>query len=144
MRISATERAVAVVERAKRERRGTLSITLGTGCCESTAPFLYEDYYTGPGHEVVGEVASVPVMAPELLRDLYEEDELVIDVVEEFAESFSIETEWEVRLVLRGHEDGVVPERCDTAHEGPRVEPRISEQGTPIELPDHLRDIRIR
>lgn len=107
MRITATDRARAVVEQARERRDGELTITLGTGCCESTAPFLYENHYAGPDQEKVGEVAGVPVYAPSLLRSLYADDELVIDRVDEFAESMSIETEWGVRLALRGHEDGV-------------------------------------
>ena len=38
-----------------------------TGCCESTAPFLYEDFWPGPDAEQVGEVAGVPVFAPTYL-----------------------------------------------------------------------------
>jgi hypothetical protein len=32
-----------------------LSFTIGTGCCESTAPFLYEDFWPGPAAEVAGQ-----------------------------------------------------------------------------------------
>ena len=39
--------------------RGALVFTIGTGCCESTAPFLYEDFWPGPDSEPVGEVAGV-------------------------------------------------------------------------------------
>ena len=43
MRVTGTAAAARIVERAKRDRRGALVFTIGTGCCESTAPFLYED-----------------------------------------------------------------------------------------------------
>ena len=103
MRVSATDAAAGVVRRARSTRQGVLTITLGTGCCESTAPFLYEDFWPGPDQERVGEVAGVEVFAPEYLRAGYPGDDgAVIDVYEGPAESMSIETEWGCRLVLRG------------------------------------------
>ncbi len=101
MEVLATEAATETVERARAERDGPLSITLGTGCCDSTAPFLYENHIAGYDHRPVGDVAGVEVLAPRLLRDLYENDSLVIDVEEGPADSLSIETEWDLRLALR-------------------------------------------
>jgi uncharacterized protein (DUF779 family) len=104
MRVNATDAARTVVARARTERTGTLTITIGTGCCESTAPFLYEDFWPGPDQEPVGEVDGVVVYAPEYLRALYPGDEgPTIDAIEVPAESLSIETEWGQRLMLRGH-----------------------------------------
>jgi uncharacterized protein len=109
VRISATPAAVEIVERALVERDGELTITLGTGCCESTAPFLYDNYLVGPDHEQVGEVAGVKVFAPEFLRRLYEGDSrLVVDVSDSAGDdSFSIETEWGCRLILRSADQAV-------------------------------------
>ena len=103
MRVSATDAAAGVVRRARSTRQGVLTITLGTGCCESTAPFLYEDFWPGPDQEPVGTVGDVVVYAPDYVRALYPGDESVtLDVIDELAESLSIETEWGCRLVLRG------------------------------------------
>src|SRR3954463_5068931 len=104
MRVTATERAEAIVEAVKAIRAGSLTITIGTGCCESTAPFLYEDFWPGPDQEVIGSVAGVPVSAPDHLRSNYPGDDgVVIDVLEDqLAESLSIETALDCRLVLRG------------------------------------------
>ena len=63
MEIHATQAATDVVERARAERDGRLSITLGTGCCDSTAPFLYENHLAGYDHEPAGNVAGVEVLA---------------------------------------------------------------------------------
>jgi uncharacterized protein (DUF779 family) len=106
MRVTATDAAAEVVRRAISARRGSLTVTIGTGCCDSTAPFLYEDFWPGPDQEVVGEVAGVAVFAPAYLRDLYRDDDgVVIDVVRDVpAESLSIETEWGCRLILRGQD----------------------------------------
>jgi uncharacterized protein (DUF779 family) len=103
MRVEGTAAAAQIVERAKRDRRGALVFTIGTGCCESTAPFLYEDFWPGPDAEVVGNVAGVDVYAPEYLRKLYPDDDgVLIDVEDEsMAESMSIETEYGCRFILR-------------------------------------------
>lgn len=102
--VAATERAAAVIDRVRQTRSGRLTITIGTGCCESTAPFLYEDYWVAPDQEQVGEVAGVPVYAPEHLRASYPGDDgMVIDVLEDQpGESLSIETELDCRFILRG------------------------------------------
>jgi uncharacterized protein (DUF779 family) len=147
MRVTATPRAEAVVERAKTARSGVLTITIGTGCCESTAPFLYEDFWPGPDQQVVGEVVEVPVYAPEYLRDMYPDDDgVVIDLFEGIAESMSIETEWDCRLYLRGQAvdrgDDLV---CDVPDDGPGL---LAERplGTHVkgELPDALKRVRMR
>ena len=103
MRVTGTDAAARIVEQAKRDRRGALVFTIGTGCCESTAPFLYEDFWPGPDAEQVGEVAGVPVYAPEYLRALYPADDgVTIDVDSSMlAESMSIETEYGCRFILR-------------------------------------------
>jgi uncharacterized protein (DUF779 family) len=140
MRVVATEQATATVERAKAMRPGALTVTIGTGCCESTAPFLYEDFWPGPDQAEVGEVAGVAIFAPDYLRKLYPADEEVtLDVVDELAESFSIETEFGVRLVLRGaHSDSRgEPEEC-AVPAGPDTRTVVGE------LPEALRGLRIR
>ena len=117
MRVDATQRAERTVERMKQVRSGALTITIGTGCCESTAPFLYEDFWPGPDQEQIGSVAGVAVFAPAYLRDQYPGDDgVVIDVVEAVAaESLSIETELDCRLILRGYgvDLGVESDVCE-------------------------------
>jgi uncharacterized protein (DUF779 family) len=103
VKVTATDRAARIVEQMRALRSGHLTITIGTGCCESTAPFLYEDFWPGPDQEVVGRVGDVEIFAPEHLRKLYPGDEgAVVDVDEGYlAESLSIETELGCRFVLR-------------------------------------------
>lgn len=152
MQISATQTALDAIARCGRERNGTLTITIGTGCCESTAPFLYEDFWPGPDQEVIGEVGGVSVYAPEYVRRLYPEDDgMVIDLVVEPAESLSIETEHGVRLVLRGHGVDVgKDDQCDVATPvaaqatGSDVRERVVPTGRVQELPPHLQGVRLR
>jgi uncharacterized protein (DUF779 family) len=147
MRVTATPRAEAVIERAKQARSGVLTITIGTGCCESTAPFLYEDFWPGPDQQVVGDVADVSVYAPDYLRAMYPGDDgVVIDLFDGIAESMSIETEWDCRLFLRGQAvdrgDDLV---CDVPDDGPGL---LAERplGSFVkgELPDALKRVRMR
>jgi uncharacterized protein (DUF779 family) len=101
MKIEATDKALDVIRAMKQRRHGKLVITLGTGCCESTAPFLYEDFDPGADSEAVGEVGGVTVYAPKWLADLYSDDTLVLDAdLDVVTESFSIETEIDARLKL--------------------------------------------
>lgn len=147
MRVSATERAEAVIQQVRGIRSGTLTVTIGTGCCESTAPFLYEDFWPGPDQEVVGEVAGVPVYAPAYLRNNYPDDDgVVIDVLEnQPAESMSIETALDCRLILRGL--GVDLGREDRCVVPTEITPTLATgaaSGVVGELPESLRKMRIR
>ena len=141
MKVTATDRAARVVERMRAMRPGRLTITIGTGCCESTAPFLYEDFWPGPDQEVVGRVGDVEILAPEYLRKLYPDDEgAVVDVDEDYvAESLSIETELGCRFVLRGAGFEVRESAaCAVEPATPVAAPLVTE------LPEHLRGLRIR
>ncbi len=144
MKVTGTDAAARIVEKAKRDRRGALVFTIGTGCCESTAPFLYEDFWPGPDSEQVGEVDGVPVYAPEYLRALYPGgDGVVIDVVEDLAESMSIETEYGCRFILRDGSGEAVAgqDRQDCAV--PDAVSALRSRGTQ-ELPEALRRARMR
>jgi uncharacterized protein (DUF779 family) len=103
VKVSATPAAESVVLRVKAERREGLAMILGTGCCDSTAPFLYDRYYPGPEVVEVGSVGGVPVLAQRWMAELYPgSDGLEIDVDEELPnDSFSLESEYDVRFTLR-------------------------------------------
>src|SRR3954462_2283544 len=123
-------------------RAGALTVTIGTGCCESTAPFLYEDFWPGPDQEAVGEVEGVIIYAPEYLRTQYPGDDgVVLDVVDELGESLSVETELGCRLILRGagFDPPPDPQACRPAQRGePVLRPVVGS------LPEGLRGIRMR
>ena len=145
MHVSGTPAAARVVERVRQDRSGALVFTIGTGCCESTAPFLYEDFWPGPDAERVGEVAGVDVYAPAYLRGLYPaEDGVVIDVDEGLmAESMSIETEYSCRFVLRGDERVAFERPFEPACDVPDEVSALRSRGAQ-ELPEALRRVRMR
>jgi uncharacterized protein (DUF779 family) len=144
LRITGTAAAARIVERAMRDRRGALVFTIGTGCCESTAPFLYEDFWPGPDSEVVGEIAGVAVFAPAYLRALYPGAEgVTIDVEESTAESMSIETEYGCRFILRAAGGAPVPAMTPETCDVPEAVSALRSRGRQ-ELPEALRRARIR
>lgn len=142
MEVTATPRALEVITEMRGRRTGTLTVTIGTGCCESTAPFLYEDFWPGPDQQQVGDVAGVAVFAPDYLRQQYPgADGVVIDVVEELGESLSVETELGCRLILRGpgFDSSTEPQACAVPSTGaPVLRPVVGE------LPEALRGLRMR
>lgn len=155
MNVEATPEACEIVERSKRDRSGTLVITIGTGCCESTAPFLYEDFWPGPDQEQVGEAAGVPIFAPEHVRRLYRDgDALVMDVnSDDLAESLSIETEYGKRFTLRLPGEPSSAERaaaCATSvtsasSNGADQEARSGRYRQVVgEIPEALRNVKLR
>lgn len=140
MIIHASDRAREVVAEMAKRRHGTLTVTIGTGCCESTAPFLYEDFWPGPDQALIGEVEGVGVYAPEYLRTQYPHDDgVTLDVVDELGESLSVETELGVRLILRGKDfdSSKEPQVC----EAPSIEIDRAVSG---QLPEGLRNLRMR
>ena len=141
MLVTATDRAAHVIAAMGARRAGTLTITIGTGCCESTAPFLYEDFWPGPDQAPVGEVGGVVVYAPEYLRTQYPGDDgVVLDVVDELAESLSVETELGCRLILRGQGFNSADEPLACAVPvGGAISRAVVGQ-----LPEELRSVRMR
>ena len=100
--IQITARAAAIVSRIRGVRTGPLSFTIDGGCCEGTAPHLFESAVITSGAERVGEAASVPVYLQPAMVPLYADADLTIDVVDEpMSDSMSLETEYGVRFVLR-------------------------------------------
>jgi uncharacterized protein (DUF779 family) len=145
MLVTATDAAREVIDRCRGERSGVLTITIGTGCCESTAPFLYEDFWPGPDQAVVGDVDGVEVFAPEYLRTMYADDDgMVIDVIHENAESLSIETEHGVRLILRGQGVDLGRDDACVVDDASPAPSRVVTTGAVPALPPHLQGARIR
>jgi uncharacterized protein len=97
-----TARAAEVVARARSERSGALTFTIDGGCCEGTAPHLFEDAVIMPGTEKAGEVEGVPVYLQAAMASLYADAEVTIDVIDEpLSDAMSIETGYGLRFVLR-------------------------------------------
>ena len=81
-RVRITERAAEVVERVRQQRRGQLTFTVDGGCCEGTAPHLFEDAVVAPTAHAIGEVANVPVYLQPAMVGIDADADLVIDVID--------------------------------------------------------------
>ena len=96
-----TEAAAGAVDRVRAQLGDDLTLLIGNGCCDSTAPFLFARYAPGPAETRVGEVAGVPVYLDAALLILFDGREVVIDARSDpGGDSFSAETELGVRLTM--------------------------------------------
>jgi len=97
-----SEGAAAVIREVRSERGGTLTITIDGGCCEGTAPHLYENYVVPAGCIEIGRFEGIPVYIPGALGDQYAATRVTIDVVDDpVSDAMSLETSLGKRLVLR-------------------------------------------
>lgn len=97
-----TDSAREVVERVKAQRGESLSLVIGNGCCDSTAPFLFAGYLAGPNEQRIGSVADVEVFLDRALMETFDGTEVVLDVADDPSpDSFSCESELGCRFFLR-------------------------------------------
>jgi len=97
-----SESAAAVIREVRNSRGGALTITIDGGCCEGTAPHLYEDYVVPAGCIEIGRFDDIPVYIPGTLGEQYADTRVTIDVIDDPAsDALSIETSLGKRLVLR-------------------------------------------
>ena len=102
MKVTATTQAESVVRRVAEAGRDQLVMVLGTGCCDSTAPFLFAGYVTGPNERLVGEVEGVPVYLDQGLVASFAGTEVVVDTSDDpQPDSFSCESELGSRFYLQ-------------------------------------------
>jgi uncharacterized protein (DUF779 family) len=101
MRVALTDGAVEVVREVRAARSGELSLVIGNGCCDSTAPFLFEDYLVGPNEREVAVLDGMRVLVDDAVAHSFEGREVVIDVAgDPQPDSFSCEAELGYRFVL--------------------------------------------
>jgi uncharacterized protein (DUF779 family) len=103
MNVTVTPDAEKMVRRVREGGRENLIMVLGTGCCDSTSPFLYDNYLPEPDAQPVGVIDGVQIVAPKWLAELYPGDEgLVVDVDGDVVnDSLSLESEYDSRFTLR-------------------------------------------
>ena len=101
MKVVLTAAAWEVVDGVRAERSGDLALVIGNGCCDSTAPFLFEDYLSGPTEREVEVLNGVRVLVDEAVASSFEGREVVIDVARDpQPDSFSCEAELGYRFCL--------------------------------------------
>jgi uncharacterized protein len=97
-----SESAAAVIREIRSDRGGALTITIDGGCCEGTAPHLYENYVVPAGCIEIGRFDDIPVYIPGTLGDQYADARVTIDVIDDpLSDAMSLETSLRKRLILR-------------------------------------------
>jgi uncharacterized protein len=101
VRVALTKAAAEVVNRVRTARPGDLSLVIGNGCCDSTAPFLFEDYLPGPNEREVAQLEGVRILLDEAIAQSFKGREVVVDVGgDPQPDSFSCESELGYRFFL--------------------------------------------
>lgn len=94
-------REVRRTRQAETDRDGVLTITIDGGCCEGTAPHLYENYVVPAGCVEIGRFDGIAVYVPPQLGDQYAAARVTIDVIDDpVSDAMSLETSLGKRLVL--------------------------------------------
>jgi uncharacterized protein len=97
-----TPAAAEVIRRVKEAQPGRpLSLVIGNGCCDSTAPFLFADYMAGPTERLVSEQEGVDVFVDDFVASSFAGREVVVDArADPQPDSFSCESELGFRFAL--------------------------------------------
>jgi uncharacterized protein (DUF779 family) len=96
-----TAAASDALGRVRAQLGDDLTLVIGNGCCDSTAPFLFARYIAGPAEVHVADVDGVPVVLERALLNLFDGREVVVDVASDpGGDSFSAETELGLRFSM--------------------------------------------
>jgi uncharacterized protein (DUF779 family) len=96
-----TDAAAEVVGKVRAARSGDLALVIGNGCCDSTAPFMFEAYLPGPNERQVAVVDGVRILLDDAVARSFEGREVVVDAAgDPQPDSFSCESELGYRFFL--------------------------------------------
>jgi uncharacterized protein (DUF779 family) len=97
-----TQAASDVIRRVQQDMPGRhLSLVIGNGCCDGTAPFLFADYMAGPTERSFGEADGVALLVDDLVAASFDGREVVVDATDDpQPDSFSCESELGFRFFL--------------------------------------------
>ena len=97
-----TDAARDVVARVRERRGGDLSLVIGNGCCDSTAPFLFSHYFAGPNEREVTVIDGVRVFVEDGIAQSFRGREVVVDAAagDPQPDSFSCEAELGYRFSI--------------------------------------------
>lgn len=100
MEVALTGAAREILKRIK-AKRDNLVFVFDDGCCEGTAPLLFDHYIVDPEQIQVGEIDDVSIYASPHVHGLYEGRRVVIDVdYGQVSDSLSVETGLGCRFVM--------------------------------------------
>jgi uncharacterized protein (DUF779 family) len=100
--VTVSDRAASMLRRIRAERSGDLTITIDSGCCDGTAPHLYENYLLPYGSVEIGRAEGIPVYLAPHFEEQWKDARVELDLVDdEASDVLSLETEHGVRFFLR-------------------------------------------
>lgn len=102
IRVVLTAAAADVIGQVRAARGNDLSLVIGNGCCDSTAPFLFAGYLAGPNEREVATLEGVRVFVEDGIARSFEGREVVVDASagDVQPDSFSCEAELGFRFSL--------------------------------------------
>ncbi|WP_027363881.1 DUF779 domain-containing protein [Desulfotruncus alcoholivorax] len=100
MQVLAHDSVAALLEKVRRDRKGNLLIYIGEGCCDGTAPYLYENFIVEPTAVQAGVAHGVPVYTSQRLAALHAGETWLLSVISSVSDSFSIASDYGLQLVL--------------------------------------------
>ncbi|QSO53647.1 DUF779 domain-containing protein [Alicyclobacillus curvatus] len=92
--------ARALLLRIAEDEEGPFSMVIANGCCDGTAPYLYRDMVPEPHWQLVLQDDLVSVYTGTLGPDAPGMD-VLIDALPAMSDSFSLESDYGYRFVVR-------------------------------------------
>lgn len=101
-RIAITEKAILILDQLK-EKHGQLIFHQSGGCCDGSAPMVFEDgdMYLDDSDILLGQLEGVNYYMHKDQFDYWKHTHLTIDVTEGKGASFSLEIPLGVRFIIR-------------------------------------------
>lgn len=101
-RVSATSAAIDEIHRLQAEH-GSIALFQSGGCCEGSSPMCLrvDEMPPGPGDVLLGQVGPAPVYIDADQDARWGQPELVIDVEDGAATSFSLEGSHDLHFTVR-------------------------------------------
>ena len=99
--VAITEKATAVVRKIK-EEFGELIFHQSGGCCDGTAPMLFEkeDMYLDDSDILLGQLVGVNYYMSEDMYDIWKYTHIIVDVTEGRGSTFSLEIPLGLRFII--------------------------------------------
>jgi len=100
-RVAITEKAIAVLKQLK-EKHGALIFHQSGGCCDGSAPMIFEegDMYLDDSDVLLGELEGVKYYMNQDQFDYWKHTHLTVDITEGRGSSFSLEIPLGVRFII--------------------------------------------
>lgn len=103
MKVSATDKALALIEAIKKKHGQNLLFHQSGGCCDGSAPMCYpaNEYLIGQDDIQIGTIGGVPFYISESQHNAWKDTDLIIDVIDGMGGMFSLDNGTGKRFLTR-------------------------------------------